>query len=170
MTPAHLASGAATVTDTLTKDQRSAHMAKIRSCDTGPEMLVRKMVYGLGYRYRLHARELPGCPDLVFRRGRRAIFVHGCFWHQHSKASCRGARMPKSRARYWKVKLERNRQRDSENRKRLAGSGWSVLELWECELRDRARLEQKISRFLSKASPSRNVPVGEIRTAVDDVP
>jgi len=121
-------------------------MARVRSTNTRPELAVRKLVFGLGYRYRLHARELPGCPDLVFRPRRKVIFVHGCFWHRH--ASCALARMPKSRLEFWRPKLEGNRKRDDRNKKALAREGWKVLTIWECELNNADRLKKIIRRFL----------------------
>ena len=121
-------------------------MARIRSKGMRPEMLVRKLVFRLGYRYRLHARDLPGCPDLVFRPRRKLIFVHGCFWHQHK--NCAIGRMPKSRVDFWKTKLEGNRDRDEKVKRKLAREGWKVLILWECQLRDATRLEARIRRFL----------------------
>jgi DNA mismatch endonuclease (patch repair protein) len=134
--------------DTLTKKQRSERMALVRSRDSRPELFVRKMVFALGYRYRLHARDLPGCPDLVFRSARKAIFVHGCFWHRHASRRCALARLPKSRLGFWLPKLEGNRERDARNRRALARAGWKSLVVWECELNDRDRLERKLKKFL----------------------
>ena len=121
-------------------------MARVRSKNSRPELAVRKLVFGLGYRYRLHARELPGCPDLVFRPRRKVIFVHGCFWHRHP--NCVLARMPKSRLEFWGPKLEGNRERDDRNKKALAREGWKVLTIWECELSNAERLKRIIRRFL----------------------
>jgi DNA mismatch endonuclease (patch repair protein) len=134
--------------DSLSPKERSEIMARVRSKNTRPELLVRKLVFALGYRYRLHARALPGCPDLVFRRRRRVIFVHGCFWHRH--ADCALARIPKSRIDFWTTKLEGNRNRDERNKRALAREGWKVLIIWECQLRDPARLEARIRRFLDE--------------------
>jgi DNA mismatch endonuclease (patch repair protein) len=121
-------------------------MARVRSKNSRPELAVRKLAFGLGYRYRLHARELPGCPDLVFRPRHKVIFVHGCFWHRHP--NCVLARMPKSRLEFWGPKLEGNHERDDRNKKALAREGWKVLTIWECELRDAERLKKIIRRFL----------------------
>lgn len=134
------------VADSLSPEERSERMSRIRSKNMRPEMLVRRFVFAMGYRYRLHARDLPGCPDLVFRPRRKVIFVHGCFWHCH--ANCPIARIPKSRVDFWEAKLEGNRQRDEKNKRKLARQGWGVLTLWECELKDTARLERRIRRFL----------------------
>jgi DNA mismatch endonuclease, patch repair protein len=120
-------------------------MARVRSKNSRPELAVRKLVFSLGYRYRLHARELPGCPDLVFRPRRKVIFIHGCFWHRHP--NCALARMPKSRLEFWESKLQGNRERD-DRRKALAREGWKVLTIWECELSNPERQKKIIRRFL----------------------
>jgi DNA mismatch endonuclease (patch repair protein) len=123
-------------------------MSRIHGKDTKPEMTVRRLAHGMGYRYRLHRRDLPGKPDLVFSSRRKVIFVHGCFWHRHPDVRCKLARLPKSRLDFWRPKLENNRARDLENQKKLAGDGWRVLVLWECELRDTSDIEQRIRSFL----------------------
>lgn len=132
--------------DTLDPQQRSARMALVRAKDTKPEMLVRRLVHGLGYRYRLHRRNLPGTPDLVFPSRGKVIFVHGCFWHRHE--GCALARLPKSREEFWLPKLEGNAARDARNIRALEGLGWDVMTIWECQLRDTARLMEMIRRFL----------------------
>jgi DNA mismatch endonuclease (patch repair protein) len=109
-------------------------------------MSVRRLVFALGYRYRLHAKNLPGHPDLVFRSRRKVIFVHGCFWHRHD--NCALARMPKSRLDFWGPKLEGNRKRDQRSIQELIKDGWSVLTIWECEIGDMKRLERQLRRFL----------------------
>ena len=134
--------------DTVTPEERSEIMARVRSKNSRPEMLVRKIVFALGHRYRLHARSLPGCPDLVFRSKRKVIFVHGCFWHRH--ANCALARMPKSRLDFWTTKLEGNQKRDQRSKRALLRKGWKVLTIWECQLRDAVRLESRIKRFLDE--------------------
>jgi DNA mismatch endonuclease (patch repair protein) len=132
--------------DTLTREQRSARMALIRSRDTKPEMAVRWLVHGMGYRYRLHQKNLPGCPDLVFRAKSKVIFVHGCFWHLHR--GCANCRPPKSRRRYWKPKLQRNAERDRQAQRKLRQLGWRCLVVWECELARPASLFRELRRFL----------------------
>ncbi len=132
--------------DTVTKEKRSAIMARVRGKDTLPEMRVRRLVTSLGYRYRLHRRSLPGCPDLVFPSRFRVIFVHGCFWHRHRK--CEMARIPKSRVAFWTEKLEGNRKRDRRSLTALRKLGWRVLVVWECELADEIRLRSRIYEFL----------------------
>jgi DNA mismatch endonuclease (patch repair protein) len=133
--------------DTLTPSDRSARMALIRATDTKPEMVVRRLVHAMGYRYRLHVKGLPGRPDLVFRRLRKVIFIHGCFWHQHACPA--GNRMPKSRIEFWRNKLEGNKARDAATVGQLRRLGWKVLTLWECDLRNLPRVERRIRRFLS---------------------
>ena len=120
-------------------------MGRVRSKDTKPEMRVRRLVFSLGYRYRLHRRELPGTPDLAFPGRRRVIFVHGCFWHRH--AGCPNTRWPKSKLDFWKPKLEANRRRDIKHKKQLTRQGWDYLVIWECEVMD-DDLEQRIVEFL----------------------
>ncbi len=125
-------------------------MSRVRSKNTAPEMLVRRLVFAAGYRYRLHVGKLPGKPDLVFAGRRKVIFVHGCFWHLH--LDCGLARIPKSRVDFWTLKLEGNRRRDEANLAALAGLGWKVLTLWECELADREALCAKIRAFLDDST------------------
>jgi DNA mismatch endonuclease (patch repair protein) len=121
-------------------------MASVKSTDTGPELRVRRLIHACGFRYRLHRRDLPGRPDLVFSGRKQVIFIHGCFWHGHSCP--RAVRIPKSNTQYWIRKIERNRARDASNLERLKACGWSVLTVWECEIRDEAALVKRIRRFL----------------------
>lgn len=132
--------------DNVSLRRRSEIMARVRSKNTGPEMLVRRIVFSMGYRYRLHDRTLPGTPDLVFRSARKVVFVHGCFWHRHAR--CALARMPKSNLEFWRHKLNTNRARDRRNCARLRAMGWKVLVVWECELEKPAPLSDRIRRFL----------------------
>ncbi|MDE0125870.1 MAG: very short patch repair endonuclease [Bryobacterales bacterium] len=134
--------------DTLTASERGERMARIRSKDTEPELKVRRLVHGMGYRYRLHAHDLPGRPDLAFRLRRKAIFVHGCFWHRHE--GCSRNRVPKSpeRREYWRTKLDGNVQRDQRNIDALQRLGWRSLVIWECEVRDLDRIAEEVRRFL----------------------
>ncbi len=137
--------------DSLSSERRSANMARIRSKDTKPEMLIRRMLHGLGYRYRLHRRDLPGAPDLVFPSRKKVIFVHGCFWHQHK--GCFDGRMPKSRTDYWQPKLLRNVERDRCNISKLRRSGWEVMKLWECDVLKDESLQERLIDFLSPHLP-----------------
>jgi DNA mismatch endonuclease (patch repair protein) len=134
------------MTDTLTPIERSERMGHVRAKDTRPEMVVRKLVHGMGYRYRLHARDLPGNPDLVFPSRGKIIFVHGCFWHRHGR--CPLTRWPKSKLDFWKPKLENNHRRDELNTRRLRRLGWSVLVVWECQLNDKRRIAGRLRSFL----------------------
>ena len=138
--------------DTLTRAERGELMRRIRSKDSKAERAVRSLIHRLGYRFRLHRRNLPGTPDIVFPSRKRVIFVHGCFWHLHPDPDCKRARMPKTRVDYWKPKLEGNRRRDLVNREKLRALGWGVLEIWECEVRDMERIEDKITSFLEAAN------------------
>jgi DNA mismatch endonuclease, patch repair protein len=135
--------------DTLTPLERSERMGRIKSKNTKPELAVRRLVHSMGFRYRLHDGRLAGRPDLVFSRKRKVIFVHGCFWHRH--ASCRLARMPKSRLEFWRPKLDANVERDHSVQRQLAMEGWSTLTIWECEVTDRSRLSERVYQFLSNA-------------------
>lgn len=137
--------------DRLSPEERSAHMRRIRKVDTRPELVVRRAAHRLGYRFRLHRRDLPGTPDLVFPRLRKAVLVHGCFWHQH--AGCRLARLPRSRLDYWLPKLRRNRERDAEAVAALTHLGWDVLVLWECEATSEAAIAPRLAAFLSGPPP-----------------
>jgi DNA mismatch endonuclease (patch repair protein) len=126
-------------------------MRRIGSKNTAPEISVRRLVRALGYSCRLNDAKLPGKPDLVFRRRRKAIFVHGCFWHQHTR--CKEGRLPASRQGYWRPKLARNVERDGEQRRALRKLGWKTLVIWECELQAETTLKRRLNDFLdSKAS------------------
>lgn len=123
-------------------------MGNIRSKDTSPELIVRRLAHRMGYRFRLHYTHLAGKPDLVFPSRKKVIFVNGCFWHQHDDPSCKISRMPKSRTEYWIPKLNRNTERDKLNQNMLVENGWKVLTIWECETRDMELLSNKITDFL----------------------
>jgi DNA mismatch endonuclease, patch repair protein len=128
-------------------------MARVRSRDTSPERLVRRILIDLGYRYRLHRADLPGKPDIAFIGRRKAIFVHGCFWHGHDCK--RGAREPKANAAYWRAKIARNRARDARSVATIEAMGWRSLTVWECELRDRAALALRLGSFLESDAQQR---------------
>ena len=133
-------------TDVFTPDQRSAVMRAVKGANTKPELRVRKLLWAAGHRYRLNARDLPGKPDIVFRRSKRAIFVHGCFWHGHDCK--RGARMPKANAAYWIAKIARNVARDANALAALKTDRWRAFVVWECEMKDDAALSRRLTRFL----------------------
>lgn len=137
--------------DIVDPQTRSRMMSGIRGKDTKPEMVVRRLLHGMGYRYRLHAKDLPGRPDIVFRRRRLAIFVHGCFWHRHADPECRLAPMPKSRIEFWTAKLEGNRARDQGNVASLEAMGWKVLVLWQCQLKDKDGLAVTLREAVDSA-------------------
>ena len=149
--------------DVFSREERSGIMRRVRSENTKPELIVRKLAHGLGYRFRLHRKDLPGKPDLVFAGRRKIIFVHGCFWHQHSCK--RGGRVPATRREYWVAKLERNVARDKAVTRRLRKLGWGVMVVWECQttLGKLDRLAGRIARFLDNKQPPhgpmRSVPV-----------
>lgn len=133
--------------DVLTRAQRSFNMSRIRSKNTSPEMFVRRLVHGLGFRYRLHGAKLPGRPDLVFASRRRVIFVHGCYWHMHH---CRYGRVkPKTNAEFWETKRMSNVDRDRRNARALAREGWRVLVIWECAIRKPEGVARRVLRFLT---------------------
>lgn len=133
--------------DIWDKKKRSKVMSNIRSKDTKPEILVRKMLFSKGYRFRLHVKNLPGKPDIVLRKYNAVIFVHGCFWHLHS--SCRDGTIPKTRTEYWEKKLLGNKERDMKHIENLQNLGWRVLRVWECEAeKDPEMILNKIISFL----------------------
>lgn len=137
--------------DIVTPAKRSRMMAGIKGKNTSPEMAVRRLVHGLGFRFRLHRRNLPGSPDLVLPRLRKVIFVHGCFWHRHP--GCRFAYTPKSRTEFWLTKLNANVRRDAVTRRALVDAGWKVLIVWECEVSDLSALSRRVLYFLKDSTP-----------------
>jgi DNA mismatch endonuclease (patch repair protein) len=133
--------------DNRTPEQRTATMRNVRGKNTSPELFVRKLIHRLGYRFRLHRKDLPGKPDLVFPSRKKAIFVHGCFWHAHG---CRIGKPPKSRLDYWVPKLERNKERDGKNIEDMERLGWDTLTIWQCEIKFGEDIGSKIVSFLGK--------------------
>jgi len=130
------------MTDVFSAQKRSAVMSRVKGKDTAPEMTVRRLLWRMGVRYRLHRKDLPGAPDIAMPGRKLAIFVHGCFWHGHDCA--RGSRVPKQNGDYWVAKVARNRARDIRSAEALAALGWRVLTLWECGLKDPAALEARL--------------------------
>lgn len=136
--------------DTLTAKERSDRMSLVRSKNTKPELRVRSIVHRAGYRFRLHRRDLPGSPDLVFPSRRKVIFVHGCFWHAHPNPNCKRARVPKTRVEFWSDKFAKNRARDVRSVEQLNALGWKALTLWECELTSDEAIEMRVREFLDE--------------------
>ena len=130
------------MTDVFSPEKRSDVMRQVKGKGTTPELKVRKLLWGMGLRYRLHRKDLPGAPDVVLPGRRLAIFVHGCFWHGHDCA--RGARVPKQNRPYWTRKIDRNRQRDARAQAELEARGWRTLVVWECELKEAQTLEARL--------------------------
>lgn len=126
---------------------RSKIMGAVKTSDTRPELLIRKSLHRMGFRYALHRRDLPGTPDLVFPKKRKIVFVHGCFWHGHG---CSKGKPPKSRLSYWLPKIETNRKRDRKTARKLRRAGWSVMIVWQCETGDPEKIVGKIARFLKR--------------------
>ena len=151
------------MSDVYSAEKRSAVMRRVKGRDTTPELAVRKVLTKLGARYRLHRKELPGNPDIVLPGRRLALFVHGCFWHGHDCA--RGARVPKQNREYWVAKVGRNLARDVRSRAALEAAGWRVETIWECELKDAAALEERLSTLLSPERAARREGQGRERAA-----
>jgi DNA mismatch endonuclease, patch repair protein len=134
------------MTDVLTAAQRSYNMSRIRGSDTAPEMRVRRFLHAMGFRYRLHGKELPGKPDLVFAGARAVLFVHGCFWHMHR---CKyGKPAPATNTDFWARKRRSNVERDKRNRAALRADGWRVFEIWECHTRDEERMAARLDALV----------------------
>ncbi len=133
--------------DTVSKEVRSRNMSAIRSKNTNPETVVRSLLFALGYRYRLHRKDLPGKPDIILKKHNTVIFVHGCFWHQHKE--CKRANIPKSNKKYWIPKLERNVERDKINKRELNRLGWNVITIWECETKDSGKITAELKKKLN---------------------
>lgn len=131
--------------DVMTPEERSRCMAAVKSNDAKPEMLVRRYLHALGFRYGIHNKKLSGSPDLVLRKYRTVIFVNGCFWHGHE--GCKLYRLPKSNVEFWQAKVDRNRERDARTTAELAAKGWRVITVWECELKTAARREETLARL-----------------------
>ena len=132
--------------DTLTGEQRKHCMSHNKSKDTLPEIIVRQLIYSLGYRYRLHQKDLPGCPDIVFSARKKVIFVNGCYWHRHT---CKkGRSKPETHKDFWQTKFFRTKQRDKETRKKLRELDWQILTIWECQIKNVEKLKKMVTEFL----------------------
>lgn len=134
--------------DVFDSAKRSKIMRSIQSKDTSPELKIRKALHAQGYRFRLHDNTLPGCPDLVLPKYKAVIQVRGCFWHQHE--GCKKSRIPKTKVEYWEIKLKRNIMRDLEADRKLADIGWTVLVVWECEIRGQDKLKAMVESLAQK--------------------
>ena len=146
--------------DTFTPSKRSEVMGKVKQKNTGPEMIVRRLLHGMGYRFRLHRKDLPGTPDIVLPKYRTVIFVHGCFWHGH--AGCRLSRRPADNADFWNAKLDRNIERDAEVLALIESRGWKTLIVWQCQTqaRNRENLGGRLERFFSDLREKRSEETG----------
>ncbi len=133
------------LTDVFSPEERSRIMRLIKNKNTGPEKFVRSMIHAMGFRFRLHRKDLPGSPDIVFPKFRKVIFVHGCFWHAHS---CKRFRLPKENREYWQAKLLRNKARDRRNIQEIKKANWRSLTIWECQLRFPKTIVRKLKKFL----------------------
>lgn len=133
--------------DTLDAEQRRRAMKAVKQKDTKPEMLVRSFFHSVGLRFRLHRKDLPGCPDLVFPKHKVCLFVNGCFWHQHE--GCRKAKRPSTRPEFWNNKLDNNVVRDEKNYDRLYSLGWRVIVVWECEVSDQELMKEKVDAIIN---------------------
>ena len=134
--------------DVFTPEKRSEIMSRVRDRNTKPEMTVRRLLHGLGYRYRLHRRDLPGTPDIAFMGRKKAVFVHGCFWHRHE--GCNKASTPKTRVKFWKTKFDENKRRDERKLSALKELGWKTMVVWECEIKDLEGIDAKVTEFLEE--------------------
>jgi DNA mismatch endonuclease (patch repair protein) len=146
--------------DTLSPEARSERMSRIRGKHTVPELVVRRLLHGLGYRFRLHRKGLPGSPDLVFPGRKKVVFVHGCYWHGHE---CKWGRLPKSNIEFWQDKVARNQARDARNLTDLAAAGWSAFVVWQCQTKDPPALAKVLKRFLGKPRRNRGRPAQRIK-------
>ncbi|NLA25700.1 MAG: DNA mismatch endonuclease Vsr [Bacteroidales bacterium] len=134
------------MTDVFDKEKRSKIMSSIKSKDTKPELIVRRLLHSMGYRYRLHRKDLPGSPDIVLSNYKKVIFIHGCFWHGHK--GCSRAKLPKTNTEKWQQKISKNMKRDMESIEKLHSLGWAVLVLWTCEIKDEENLKRELEDFI----------------------
>lgn len=133
--------------DVFTKKKRSWMMSRVHGKDTKPELIVRRILYSLGYRYRLHGKDLPGCPDIILPKHRRVIFVNGCFWHGH--VGCDRAKRPSTNKTFWDQKIDRNVTRDQSNITKLRNAGWDILTVWQCETKNTVEVTCLLNSFLT---------------------
>lgn len=150
------------MTDTVSRETRSRMMSSVGGKNTEPELIVRRMLHRMGYRFRVHSRKLPGTPDVVLARHRKVIFVHGCFWHGHP--GCKNGARPTSNTDFWNSKLDSNISRDATVERELEEQGWDVFVIWECEIRDKEALEKSLRKFMEAGTS------GVAKKAVDHTP
>lgn len=131
--------------DRISKEQRSWIMSRIRSKNTKPEMAVRSLLHGMGYRFRLHRKDLPGKPDIVLPKYKTVIFVHGCFWHRHR--NCKRCTTPSTNKGFWLKKFERNVEKDRINKRLLKKAGWNIITVWECEIHKKDAVKKKLAKI-----------------------
>ncbi|MFO8057565.1 MAG: DNA mismatch endonuclease Vsr [bacterium] len=143
--------------DHLSQKKRSWNMSRIKSKDTKPEIIVRSLLHRMGYRFRLHSKNLPGNPDIVLKKYNTVIFCHGCFWHQHK--NCKRASIPKSNTEYWEKKLSRNIDRFDKVRNGLEKTGWNVVVVWECEISKQEKLAKRLDSILRKKLKNKNIKI-----------
>jgi DNA mismatch endonuclease (patch repair protein) len=136
------------MTDKVSSKKRSWMMGRIKSKNTAPELQLRKFIFSMGFRYRVHYKKLPGSPDIVFLGRKKVIFVHGCFWHGHP--NCKASKLPETHIEFWKNKISSNQERDINNVKKLENMGWKVLIVWQCELKEISNMTDKIRAFLAE--------------------
>jgi len=140
--------------DTFTPEKRSRIMSQVKGRDTKPEKVVRSLLHRLGYRFRLHRKDLPGKPDIVLPKHRKVIFVHGCFWHGHT--GCKRSARPTDNAEFWNIKIDGNIKRDIDNLAKMQSAGWDALVIWQCETKKEADLIEKLQSFLGNSNTDRN--------------
>ncbi len=136
------------MTDVFSEKKRSDIMSRIGQKDTKPEIIVRRLLHKMGYRFRLHRKDLPGTPDIVLPKYHKVVFVHGCFWHGHE--GCRRAHLPETNREFWEVKINKNRDRDAKVMESLQSMGWGCLVVWQCQIKNREELEVALENFLPR--------------------
>jgi DNA mismatch endonuclease (patch repair protein) len=151
--------------DVFGKDKRSQIMSRVRGKDTKPELIVRSLLHRMGYRFRIHRTDLPGNPDITLPKHKKVIFVHGCFWHGH--LACARAKRPSTNVEFWQKKLDKNIQRDTQNIAKLVALGWTVLVIWQCEVKNLPNLKYKLEHFLGKNAAQHGMTMEDEDTRSD---
>jgi DNA mismatch endonuclease, patch repair protein len=156
------------MSDVFSPEKRSRIMSAIKGKNTKPEIRVRKLLHAMGYRFRLHKKDLPGKPDIVLPRYKKIVFVHGCFWHGHK--GCKRATTPKTRTGFWRNKIDKNRERDRRCVRQLRGKGYGVLTVWECEIKNLDKLTNRLKRYLSEAPRDAGKSSNTTESLISDKP